>query len=121
MDKAFLETLLAFGMAVLFGGSGFLAVYVAGLILGNGPLPYRAGLLRVHDALAWLAQIGMFLVLGLLVYPSRLLPVVPLGLGLALLLAIVARPLAAAVCLAPFRYRPRAGTSSSTWSSSSWW
>ncbi len=99
--------LLAFGVATLLGGSGFLAVYLAGLILGNGPLPYRAGLLRVHDALAWLAQIGMFLVLGLLVYPSRLLPVAPLGLALALLLAIVVRPLVVALCLAPFRYPRR--------------
>ena len=96
--------LLAFGVATLLRGSGFLAVYLAGLILGNGPLPYRSGLLRVHDALAWLAQIGMFLVLGLLVYPSRLLPVAALGLTLALLLAIVARPLTVALCLAPFRY-----------------
>jgi cell volume regulation protein A len=96
--------LLAFGVATLLEGSGFLAVYLAGLILGNGPLPYRAGLLRVHDALAWLGQIGMFLVLGLLVYPSRLLPVAALGLTLALLLAIVVRPAAVALCLAPFRY-----------------
>ncbi len=99
--------LLSFGTATLLGGSGFLAVYLAGLILGNGPLPYRAGLLRVHDALAWLAQIGMFLVLGLLVYPSRLLPVAGLGLALALLLAIVVRPLVVALCLAPFRYPRR--------------
>jgi potassium/hydrogen antiporter len=99
--------LLAFGVATLLRGSGFLAVYLAGLILGNGPLPYRAGLLRVHDALAWLAQIGMFLVLGLLVFPSRLLPVASLGLGLALLLAFVVRPLAVALCLAPFNYPRR--------------
>jgi cell volume regulation protein A len=99
--------LLAFGMATLLRGSGFLSVYLAGLILGNGPLPYRAGLLRVHDAMAWLSQIGMFLVLGLLVYPSRLLPVAALGLALALLLAVVARPLAVALCLAPYQYRRR--------------
>ena len=71
--------LLAFGVATLAHGSGFLAVYLAGLLLGNGPLPYRAGLLRVHDALAWLSQVGMFLILGLLVYPSRLLDVAGSG------------------------------------------
>ncbi len=96
--------LLAFGVATLLHGSGFLAVYIAGLILGNGPLPYHSGLLRVHDALAWLSQIGMFLLLGLLVFPSKLPEVAFLGLGIALLLAALIRPLAIALCLAPFRY-----------------
>ena len=96
--------LLAFGSATLVHGSGFLAVYLAGLILGNGPLPYRPALLRVHDAMAWLAQIGMFLVLGLLVFPSKLVGVAAPGLGLALLLAVAVRPLVAALCLVPFRY-----------------
>ena len=96
--------LLAFGAATLVHGSGFLAVYLAGLILGNGPLPYRPALLRVHDAMAWLAQIGMFLVLGLLVFPSRLLEVAAPGLGLALLLAVAVRPLVVGACLAPFGY-----------------
>jgi potassium/hydrogen antiporter len=99
--------LLAFGVATLVHGSGFLAVYLAGLLLGNGPLPYRTGLLRVHDALAWLSQVGMFLILGLLVYPSRLLDAAEVGLGIALLLAIVIRPLVVAVCLTPFRYPSR--------------
>ena len=71
--------LLAFGVATLVHGSGFLAVYLAGLLLGNGPLPYRTGLLRVHDALAWLSQVGMFLILGLLVFPSRLIEAAPGG------------------------------------------
>lgn len=96
--------LLAYGVTTLLHGSGFLAVYLAGMILGNGPLPYHAGLLRVHDALAWLAQIGMFLILGLLVFPSGLVEVAGTGLALALLLAFVARPLVVALCLAPFRY-----------------
>jgi potassium/hydrogen antiporter len=95
---------LSFGVATLVGGSGFLAVYLTGIVLGNGPLPYRAGLFRIFDALAWLAQIGMFLLLGLLVYPSRLAEMVELGLGIALLLAILIRPTVVAICLAPFRY-----------------
>ena len=99
--------LFALGAATLAHGSGFLAVYLAGLILGNGPLPYRTGLLRVHDALAWLSQVGMFLILGLLVYPSRLLDVAGVGLGLAALLAFVVRPLMVAICLLPFRYPQR--------------
>jgi cell volume regulation protein A len=99
--------LLAYGLATLLHGSGFLAVYLAGLVLGNGPLPYRGGLLRVHDALAWLSQIGMFLVLGLLVFPSRLLGVAPIGLGMALILAVLVRPVVAGLCLLPFQYSRR--------------
>jgi cell volume regulation protein A len=99
--------LVSFGLATLSHGSGFLAVYLAGLLLGNGPLPYRTGLLRVHDALAWLSQVGMFLILGLLVFPSRLLEVAGVGLAIALLLACVVRPLVVAICLLPFRYPGR--------------
>src|SRR6188508_2444567 len=75
---------LAFGVPTILHGSGFLAVYIAALILGDGPLPYRAGLLRVHHALAWLGQVVMFLVLGLLVFPSRLFDVAGIGLLLAI-------------------------------------
>lgn len=98
---------LAFAIPTLLHGSGLLAVYIAAVILGNSALPYRVGLLRVHDALAWLSQIAMFLVLGLLVIPSRLLESAPLGLVLALVLAFIARPIAAALCLLPFRFPAR--------------
>jgi potassium/hydrogen antiporter len=98
---------LAFGIPTLFFGSGFLSVYVAGVILGGGRLPYRSELLRVHDFLAWFAQIMMFVALGLLVFPSRLLAVAGSGLAVAAVLAFVARPLAVALCLLPFRFRAR--------------
>jgi cell volume regulation protein A len=96
--------LLAFGVPTLFMGSGFLAVYVAALMLGNRRLPYRSGILRVHDALAWLSQISMFLVLGLLAVPEILMSFGWRGLVLALALALIARPLMVAACLLPFRY-----------------
>jgi cell volume regulation protein A len=99
--------LVSFGAATLMHGSGFLAVYVAGVVLGDRHLPYRASLTRVHDAVAWLSQITMFFLLGLLVTPSRLVPVAMLGLGLALFLLVVARPLVTALCLAPFSYTRR--------------
>jgi cell volume regulation protein A len=98
---------LAFGVPTILHGSGFLSVYITALILGNGPLPYRAGLLRVHHALAWLGQVVMFLVLGLLVFPSRLFDVAGIGLLLSIFLALLARPVVVALCLAPFRFRPR--------------
>lgn len=97
--------LLAFGLPTLFMGSGFLAVYVAALVLGNQRMPYRAGILRVHDALAWLGQITMFLVLGLLAVPELLTASGWRGIVLALVLAIVARPVMVVLCLLPFRYR----------------
>lgn len=98
---------LAFALPTLLYGSGFLSVYVAGIVLGNGELPYRVGLLRVHDGLAWLSQVTMFVVMGLLVYPSRLLDVAPTGLLVAVVLAFVARPIAVWLCILPFRYSRR--------------
>jgi cell volume regulation protein A len=96
---------LAYGVAGVFHGSGFLSTYIAALVLGNARLPYRAGLARVHDALAWFAQVLMFVVLGLLSEPTHLLQVAPIGLALGLVLALVARPLSVLVCLLPFSYR----------------
>jgi potassium/hydrogen antiporter len=95
---------LSFGATTLIGGSGFLAVFVTGLVLGNTEIPNRTAVKRVHDALAWLSQIGIFLMFGLLVFPADLLPVAWEGLGLGLFLAFVARPLAVLLCLLPFRY-----------------
>ncbi|HSA58047.1 MAG TPA: potassium/proton antiporter [Gemmatimonadaceae bacterium] len=98
---------LAYAVPTLLQGSGFLSVYVAGIVLGNGKLPYRVGLQRVHDALAWLSQVTMFVMLGLLVFPSRLLEIAPVALPLALFLTVVARPVVVWICLLPFRYPGR--------------
>ncbi|HUG01405.1 MAG TPA: potassium/proton antiporter [Longimicrobiales bacterium] len=92
---------LAYGVAASLGGSGFLAVYVAGIVLGNGRIVFQRGILLFTDGMAWLAQIVMFTVLGLLVFPSRLLEVAPAGLYIAAILILVARPVAAAGLL-PF-------------------
>lgn len=97
----------AFGAPTLLSGSGFVAVYVAGVVLADGPLPYLAGLRRVHDAMAWFSQVAMFLLLGLLAFPSRLASVAGPGLALGLFLAFVARPLVVALFLAPFRMPAR--------------
>ncbi|HBL27892.1 MAG TPA: potassium/proton antiporter [Acidobacteria bacterium] len=99
--------LVAFGLPTLWNGSGFLAVYLAGVVLGNSELPYQTGLRRFHDALAWLGQVVLFLMLGLLSFPSRILGAAGNGVTLALLAAFVARPLVVALCLAPFRFRLR--------------
>jgi len=95
---------LAYGIATLLDGSGFLAVYITGMTLGSGALPHAVGIRRVHVALGWLSQVVMFLLLGLLVSPSRLVHVAPIGFALALFLAVVARPLVVMLGLRPFRY-----------------
>jgi cell volume regulation protein A len=99
--------LFAYGLATVAQGSGFLAVFACGALLGARGLPYRAGLRRVHDAAAWMSQVCMFLMLGLLVFPSRLLPVAGVGLLLGLVLAAVVRPLVVMACLAPFGWKAR--------------
>ena len=96
--------LLLFAATATFGGSGFLAIYIAGLVIGNRQVRSAQNILRVHDGLAWLAQIGMFLVLGLLVTPQDLVAVSGMALLIAAILIFVARPIAVVLCLAPFRY-----------------
>jgi potassium/hydrogen antiporter len=91
----------------LLGGSGFLAVYIAGLVVGNRPVRAFANVLSVQDAATWLAQMLMFLVLGLLVTPSRLLEAALPALGIAAFLMFVARPVAVALCLWPFKFPRR--------------
>lgn len=93
--------LLTFGGVSLLGGSGFLAVYLLGLVMGQREFVHRKSLVRFHDALAWLGQIGMFLVLGLLVVPGELVDVGGRALGVAVALVLVARPLAVLVTLTP--------------------
>ena len=84
--------LLTYGATATAGGNGFLAVYIAGLVLGNRNFIHKKSLMRFHDGLAWLMQISMFLVLGLLVFPSRLVHVIGTGLAVSLFLMLVARP-----------------------------
>jgi cell volume regulation protein A len=85
---------LAFGAADAIGGSGFLAVYLVGLAVGSTPSRYRRQLVAFHEGIAFVAQVTLFVVLGLLVFPSELRKVALSGLALAALLALVARPAA---------------------------
>ncbi|NEV64119.1 potassium/proton antiporter [Thiorhodococcus minor] len=93
-----------FGITAVLDGSGFLAIYLAGLVIGNRPLQQRVEITRFHDGIARLAQIGMFLMLGLLVTPSELLPVADDALLIAGVLILAARPIAVWLCLLPFRF-----------------
>jgi potassium/hydrogen antiporter len=97
----------AFGMAAVLGGSGFLAIYLAGIVLGNQRVVFRQGILLFHDGAAWIAQILMFTLLGLLSFPSLLLGVAGPGLVVSLVLIFLARPLMVALTMVPFGFRPR--------------
>lgn len=85
---------LVYGIAVLARGNGFLAVYVAGLTMGNSVFIHKRSITRFHDGLGWLMQITMFLTLGLLASPSRLPAIAGAGLAVAAFLIFIARPLA---------------------------
>lgn len=96
-----------FAVTNIAGGSGFLAVYLVGLVVGN----YRRGIgenvLRAMDGFAWLGQSSMFLLLGLLVTPHQMQELAIPALAISLFLMFVARPFAVVLCLLPFRFRPK--------------
>jgi cell volume regulation protein A len=110
LDVGLYPILVAAGALVLFaaanaiGASGFLAVYLAGIVMGSKPFRAQQMVIRFHDGLVWLAQVVMFLLLGLLVTPTEFLPLAVPALAIALVLMLVARPLAVVVSLLPFRF-----------------
>lgn len=93
---------LAFAAAGLVGASPLMAIYVAGLVLGNARLPHRRTTDSFVEGLAWLAQIGLFVMLGLLASPGRLLDAVPTALVVGGALTLIARPVSVALCATPF-------------------
>jgi cell volume regulation protein A len=99
--------LLAFGLAANLGGSGFLAIFVAGVIVGNNRIVFQRDTFLFHDGLAWLSQITMFVVLGLLIDPKELLDVWIEGLAISAVLIFLARPLAVAPVLKIFGFDAR--------------
>jgi potassium/hydrogen antiporter len=113
LDRAFVPVAsvaagaLSFGVADVAGGSGFLAVYLVGLAVGSTPSRHRRQLVAFHEGLAYLAQVTMFIVLGLLVFPRDLPDVALAGLALAGLLMIVIRPVAVVISTAFSRFTAR--------------
>lgn len=92
--------LLTYGLTDYLDGSGFLAVYLAGLVMQRKPFTHQQSVLRFHDGLAWLMQVTMFLALGLQVFPGRLVPIAGVGILISLFLIFVARPASVHVALA---------------------
>ena len=99
--------LLTYVIAVFLKGNGILAVYLVGLMLGKAEFPNKKMIMRFHDGLAWLAQIVMFVTLGLLVFPSHIVPLIGAGFFLTFLLMVVARPVSVLLCLLPFNINMR--------------
>ena len=99
-------TVSMFGATSYFDGSGFLAVYVAGLVVGNSGIRAYPAISKFLESATWLCQIVMFLMLGLLVTPSNLITYAPQGLAIALFLMIIGRPAAVWICLKPFGFTP---------------
>ena len=99
--------LLTYGLTDYLDGSGFLAVYLAGLVMARKPFTHQQSVLRFHDGLAWLMQVTMFLALGLQVFPARLVPIAGVGLLISLFLIFIARPASvhAALAFSPMSFR----------------
>lgn len=92
-----------FSVTTLCKGNGYLAVYIAGLVVGNAKIVHKKSMRTFFDGFTWLWQIVMFLTLGLLVNPHELLPVAPIGLTVGFFMIVVARPLSVFLCLLPFK------------------
>lgn len=94
--------LFIFASTDYIGGNGFLAVYLAAVYLGNQELIHKKKILKTFDGFAWLMQIVLFLTLGLLVFPSQIVPVIGIGLIISLVLILLARPISVFITLLPF-------------------
>jgi cell volume regulation protein A len=99
--------ILTYSVTTAVGGNGFLAVYVSAIYLGNQELLHKRTIMKMFDGLAWLMQIVLFVVLGLLVFPSHIVPVIGIGLLISAFLIFVARPLSIFLTLSPFRLMTR--------------
>ncbi len=98
---------LTFTTANLIGGNGFLAVYLCAVYLGNQDLIHKNTIMKMFDGLAWLMQIILFLTLGLLVFPSQIIPIIGVGILISLFLMLVARPIGVLIALVFFRIHIR--------------
>jgi cell volume regulation protein A len=96
-----------FSFTDLIGGNGFLSVYLSAMVLGNSNFIHKKSLIRFYDGMAWLMQIIMFLTLGLLVFPSRIIPIIGIGLLISAVLIFLARPIAVFISLSFFKMKNR--------------
>ncbi|UII30712.1 potassium/proton antiporter [Fulvivirga ulvae] len=98
---------ITFSATDALGGNGFLAIYISSVYLGNQNLIHKKTIMKMFDGLAWLMQIVLFLTLGLLVFPSQIVPFIGVGLLISIFLILIARPLAVFISLVPFKMKLR--------------
>lgn len=98
---------ITFSATDYVGGNGFLAIYICAVYLGNQRLIHKKTIMKMFDGMAWLMQIVLFLTLGLLVYPTQVIPVLGIGIVISVFLIFVARPIAVFLCLSPFKMKTR--------------
>ncbi len=102
--------LVIFGLTNAINGNGFMAVYLAGVMMGNKNFIHKRTLRKFHDGLAWLMQILMFFTLGLLVFPSKVLPITGMGLLISAFLILIARPVSVMICMVKTKFNLREKT-----------
>ncbi len=98
--------LITYTLTDMLKGNGYLAVYIAGLVVGNNKLSYRREMTTFMDGLTWLLQVVMFITLGLLVNPNELLDIVPVAVAIGFFMMLIARPLTVWFCLLPYKKLP---------------
>ena len=98
---------ITFSATDFIGGNGFLAIYICAVYLANHDFIHKGTIIKMFDSLAWLMQIVLFLTLGLLVFPSHILPVIGIGLVISLFLIFIARPVSVLIALLPFKMKLR--------------
>tara|TARA_R110001592_G_scaffold237306_11_gene496397 strand:+ start:71761 stop:73230 length:1470 start_codon:yes stop_codon:yes gene_type:complete len=98
---------ITFSFTDFIGGNGFLAIYISSVYLGNQNLIHKKTIMRMFDGMAWLMEIVLFLTLGLLVFPSQMLPFIGIGLLISLFLIFIARPIAVFISLSVFKMKMR--------------
>ncbi|MDD4938617.1 MAG: potassium/proton antiporter [Candidatus Omnitrophica bacterium] len=96
--------LLTYAVTTLMKGNGFLAVYLLGLMMSRNDFVNKRTIVRFYEGIAWIMQIAMFLTLGLLVFPSQIIPIIGVGLLIAAILIFLARPISVFLCLMPFKF-----------------
>lgn len=96
--------ILSYSLSEFLGGNGYLSVYIAGIIIGNSKIPRKKSMFHFFDGISWIMQIGLFFILGLLSFPSRLPYVTGTAISISAFMILIARPLATFIILSPFKF-----------------